>query len=206
MMEMNTACDQICSAADDDALIIFGHVHNPQYTGMMKITIIATGFEKPKVRERCPGPGIMDARKSQVNVATEPLIATAAISSARQAETLPGDNLHFSNPSPQKVEVPVQCLNDSIDLAPELSPPGTDKPAVDDELNESVANFTSTSSDRSHGNRCHSTFGSIDVTESCRHQSCNLCSPNWNPESEPVCGMISHLFQTIISGIWCPAH
>jgi len=52
MLEMNQACDIIHRVADEDALIIFGHVSNPEYQGKMKITVIATGFEEPKVRER----------------------------------------------------------------------------------------------------------------------------------------------------------
>ncbi|MCD4652879.1 cell division protein FtsZ [bacterium] len=52
MLEMNQACERIQQAADEDALIIFGHVTNPDYIGRIKVTVIATGFEKPKVRER----------------------------------------------------------------------------------------------------------------------------------------------------------
>lgn len=52
MIELNQACDRVYQAADDEALIIFGHVINPEYDGRMKITVIATGFEEPKVRER----------------------------------------------------------------------------------------------------------------------------------------------------------
>jgi cell division protein FtsZ len=54
IIEMNVACERIRQAADEDALIIVGHVFHSDYNGKMKITIIATGFDKPRVPEQLP--------------------------------------------------------------------------------------------------------------------------------------------------------
>ena len=49
MYEVDEAAKTITEAADPDANIIFGAVINENYTGEMKITVIATGFsEQPK--------------------------------------------------------------------------------------------------------------------------------------------------------------
>lgn len=61
IIEMNTACERIRQAADEDALIIVGHVCHSEYNGKMKITVIATGFEKPKVPDQLPLSSICDA-------------------------------------------------------------------------------------------------------------------------------------------------
>jgi cell division protein FtsZ len=46
MFEVNEAAEVITSSADPDANIIFGSVINDSYTGEVKITVIATGFEE----------------------------------------------------------------------------------------------------------------------------------------------------------------
>jgi len=56
MFEVDEAAKIITEAADPEANIIFGSVINDSYTGEMKVTVIATGFEpeettdRPKVR------------------------------------------------------------------------------------------------------------------------------------------------------------
>ena len=56
MFEVDEAARIITEAADPDANIIFGAVINDSYTGEIKITVVATGFdqvkEKPQVRQQ----------------------------------------------------------------------------------------------------------------------------------------------------------
>lgn len=61
IIELNTACEKIRQTVDKDALIIVGHVCNPDYFGKIKITIIATGFEKKRISETLPISSIEDA-------------------------------------------------------------------------------------------------------------------------------------------------
>ncbi|MBP9718464.1 cell division protein FtsZ [Candidatus Gracilibacteria bacterium] len=51
MFEVDEAARIITEAADPDATVIFGAVINDSYTGEMKVTVIATGFDEQK-RER----------------------------------------------------------------------------------------------------------------------------------------------------------
>ncbi|MBT3864946.1 cell division protein FtsZ [Candidatus Peregrinibacteria bacterium] len=60
MFEVDEAAKIITEAADPEANIIFGSVINDSYTGEMKVTVIATGFEsdspdRPQVRSHTQG-------------------------------------------------------------------------------------------------------------------------------------------------------
>ncbi len=48
MYEVDEAAKVITQAADPDANIIFGAVINPNYTGEVKVTVVATGFDEHK--------------------------------------------------------------------------------------------------------------------------------------------------------------
>ncbi|HAW50682.1 TPA: cell division protein FtsZ [bacterium] len=48
LQEITEACDIIIEKADKDVHVIFGAVVNKEYTGRIKITVIATGFGKRK--------------------------------------------------------------------------------------------------------------------------------------------------------------
>jgi len=69
MFEVDEAAKIITEAADPEANIIFGSVINDSYTGEMKVTVIATGFDsepsdKPQLRSRAVGintPSSVDA-------------------------------------------------------------------------------------------------------------------------------------------------
>lgn len=52
MFEVDEAARIITEAADPDATVIFGAVINDSYTGEIKVTVIATGFEDLHKRER----------------------------------------------------------------------------------------------------------------------------------------------------------
>ena len=56
LMEVNEASCIIQEAAHEDANIIFGAVVDPELTGKVKITVIATGFDR-KCRRACRGRG-----------------------------------------------------------------------------------------------------------------------------------------------------
>ena len=48
MFEVDEAARIITEAADPDATIIFGAVVNDSYTGEIKVTVIATGFDEAR--------------------------------------------------------------------------------------------------------------------------------------------------------------
>ncbi|HKE16748.1 MAG TPA: hypothetical protein VKB80_17865, partial [Kofleriaceae bacterium] len=52
LAEMNEACSLIAEAADPDANIIFGSVIDPNIGDEVRITVIATGFDRSAARER----------------------------------------------------------------------------------------------------------------------------------------------------------
>jgi len=52
LFEVNEASTIIREAADDDANIIFGAVIDERMQNQMKITVIATGFDRPAIVER----------------------------------------------------------------------------------------------------------------------------------------------------------
>ena len=55
LMEVNEASSIIHQAADDDANIIFGAVVDPSMDGRLKITVIATGFQRAESAKRRRG-------------------------------------------------------------------------------------------------------------------------------------------------------
>jgi cell division protein FtsZ len=55
LMEVNEASSVIHEAADDDANIIFGAVVDPSMDGRLKITVIATGFQRAERAQRRRG-------------------------------------------------------------------------------------------------------------------------------------------------------
>ena len=56
LMEVNEASCVIQEAAHEDANIIFGAVVDPHLTGKVKITVIATGFDRPAAGRSLPSP------------------------------------------------------------------------------------------------------------------------------------------------------
>jgi cell division protein FtsZ len=55
--EVNEAATLIQEEADDEANIIFGAVIDPRLEGQVKLTVIATGFDRPGARGVVPGSG-----------------------------------------------------------------------------------------------------------------------------------------------------
>lgn len=58
LVEVNEASSIIHGEADPDGNIIFGAVVDPRMTGKMKITVIATGFQRAGSEKRRPGSGV----------------------------------------------------------------------------------------------------------------------------------------------------
>ena len=63
MFEVDEASRIITEAADPDANIIFGAVINDSYTGEVKITVIATGFDY-KQKDTIIRPSIFGAKRT----------------------------------------------------------------------------------------------------------------------------------------------
>ena len=58
LVEVNEASCVIQEAAHEDANIIFGAVVDPQLVGKVKITVIATGFDRKAAARQAPGPRV----------------------------------------------------------------------------------------------------------------------------------------------------
>ncbi len=86
MFEVDEAARVITEAADNDANIIFGAVINDSYTGEIKITVVATGFddtprERPTIlRQHMPlgGRAQQSGLQSAVSSTSQPVETTAA--------------------------------------------------------------------------------------------------------------------------------
>ncbi len=68
MYEVDEAAKAITEAADSEANIIFGAVINENYTGEMKITVIATGFSEDRAKK---SPGHASLMRQSFGVNTE---------------------------------------------------------------------------------------------------------------------------------------
>ena len=55
MHEINTVAETITAAADPEANIIFGAVIDESYTGQVKCTVIATGFDEQQLGSSLSG-------------------------------------------------------------------------------------------------------------------------------------------------------
>lgn len=67
MFEVDEAARVITEAADPDATIIFGTVVNDNYTGEIKITVVATGFDDVKKQNRLQHSGFHSAALGGTN-------------------------------------------------------------------------------------------------------------------------------------------
>jgi len=80
LMEVNEASCVIQEAAHEDANIIFGAVVDPQLTGKIKITVIATGFDKVHSARSVPAAAMQTP--TDLNNYTAHLASAAAASAA----------------------------------------------------------------------------------------------------------------------------
>lgn len=71
MFEVDEAARIITEAADPDANIIFGAVINDSYTGEVKITVVATGFEQIKEKPQLRTQGTIT--QPQTNISQKPV-------------------------------------------------------------------------------------------------------------------------------------
>jgi len=74
MFEVDEAAKIITEAADPDANIIFGTVVNENYTGEIKCTVVATGFEPQEINAQG---GMMTARDTLARLGSVPASKTA---------------------------------------------------------------------------------------------------------------------------------
>jgi len=87
LMEVNEASCVIQEAAHEDANIIFGAVVDPQLTGKLKITVIATGFDRKAAGRSAPAAAL------QTPVDLSNYTAHFNAAAASSPETAP-DRLH----------------------------------------------------------------------------------------------------------------
>lgn len=76
MFEVDEAARIITEAADPDATVIFGAVINDSYTGEIKVTVIATGFEDLHKRER---PSFFQREHSSIQQPQAPRTVTSEL-------------------------------------------------------------------------------------------------------------------------------
>jgi len=91
LMEVNEASCVIQEAAHEDANIIFGAVVDPHLDGRVKITVIATGFDK--------GPRTVQKTPTDMTNYTEHLAVTARAAIERAAEAAPPPQASVSAPT-----------------------------------------------------------------------------------------------------------
>jgi cell division protein FtsZ len=85
--EVNQISEIVHDAAGDDAEIIFGAVHDPAMEGEVRVTVIATGFDKQTAQQEGPlGRGIPNVLPFPQRTAARP----AARPSAPRPATPPG--------------------------------------------------------------------------------------------------------------------
>lgn len=126
IIEMNAACEKIRQNVDKEALIIVGHVCNPDFYGKMKITIIATGFEQNRTTEPLPisslenvGP-IMDRSQTPITVGARQEIDCEQGSSqvyATSSSISPPTDKHKSNPPNAEYGVVSNAIQDDGTIA-----------------------------------------------------------------------------------------
>jgi cell division protein FtsZ len=133
LMEVNEASCVIQEAAHEDANIIFGAVVDPNLVGKVKITVIATGFER-KAAGRIAPTAALQTPVDLHNYAThlgsrpqpEPVVETPAIQAAAAPPlTLsrrPGIDLSLPLPSPSPGGTGAS-IDASLDLASPLDVP-----------------------------------------------------------------------------------
>lgn len=86
MFEVDEAARIITEAADPDANIIFGAVINDSYTGEMKVTVIATGFENVE-KEKGISPRLERAHSPIISSPTNSIPARPATPNMQQVKS-----------------------------------------------------------------------------------------------------------------------
>jgi cell division protein FtsZ len=117
LMEVNEASCVIQEAAHEDANIIFGAVVDPNLTGKVKITVIATGFERKVMARGIPAsqqatPTDLSNYVAHLNRAPEPAVAGHAhfeleASAAAAARPATAPQLTVSRRAPIELTLPV---------------------------------------------------------------------------------------------------
>jgi cell division protein FtsZ len=90
MFEVDEAAKIITEAIDTDANIIFGTTVNEDYTGEIKITVVATGFDEdtnkqfvPKAAPATASSGSAFGRKAVSDSRITPSVATKPVAAER---------------------------------------------------------------------------------------------------------------------------
>lgn len=102
LFEVNEAADQVKQAADPDANIIFGAVINEELGDEVRITVIATGFDKP-LSER-------EVRKDKIN-------ANHNANTSINTNTITNTNTNNEG-RPVNKEINVDLDSDNLDIPP----------------------------------------------------------------------------------------
>lgn len=99
MHEINAAAESITNAADPDANIIFGATINPELSGEIIITVVATGFDAAYFTSRTETTEEGDTNKSQASDKDIEGI-DMDLSSEAKGKSLGADDFHSEQPMP----------------------------------------------------------------------------------------------------------
>ncbi len=141
LLEVNEASCVIQEAAHEDANIIFGAVVDPTLTGRVKITVIATGFDRKGAGRGVPAAALqtpVDLSNYAVHLnRNDERIAAAggapsSPASMPMASSQPTSAAHASHLSPQGVLNRRQPLELSLPLAASAGGPGSHADATDE--------------------------------------------------------------------------
>jgi len=93
MFEVDEAARIITEAADPDANIIFGAVVNDSYTGEIKVTVVATGFEDSRRGSATMFRGGIENRAPRRSMSTPSAVSTPSSTGANDAGKEPENEL-----------------------------------------------------------------------------------------------------------------
>jgi cell division protein FtsZ len=122
--EVHQINEIIHDAVGDEAEIIFGAVHEPAMQGEIRVTVIATGFDRqlgtaglaPEPAAAAPMKGApvipFPSQRAQAQPVTHPARPTPAATTAQQRSEIP----RFSPPTSRPAERPSSALPDDMEI------------------------------------------------------------------------------------------
>ena len=123
LMEVNEASCVIQEAAHEDANIIFGAVVDPQLEGKLKITVIATGFDRKGSGRGVPAAGV----QTPVDLSNYTAHLNAAAANAAEAAAERAAQQPISSFAPPPIMV---NRRPALELSLPLAPTGNSTPAA----------------------------------------------------------------------------
>jgi len=129
--EIHQAASLVQSAAHEDANIIFGLVTDPEMGDVVKVTVIATGFDLqpapmdgPLARRRMSSAGMPAAMASTVRAASQQVLARGGTVPAPMRMSQPASQAHLSH------TIAPELTRRTVDVASQLSVGASQRPSA----------------------------------------------------------------------------